>query len=178
MTVHPAKLGTLVLACLLVAPPFLVAQDEEAVQEVIRRQVEQIRTMGELSIEDAHIASVIVVPELYERGQFSRVWTDQGTISDMFRAIDDSGLDGLNPDDYHRAALLDHRRRIDGGSTDPEVLADYDMLLTDALVRLGYHILFGKVDPEALDPNWNLVGDLGEVNPTDLIQGAIRSGRL
>jgi murein L,D-transpeptidase YcbB/YkuD len=154
------------------------AQDAEQIREVIRRQVEQIRSGSGLTIHGSPVASEIVLPELYERRGFTPAWTDEGAIQDMFRSIDDSALDGLDPDDYHRLALLELRQRFRQGSGDPEDIADFDMLMTDALVRLGYHILFGKVDPERLDPNWNMAGELGNLEPVSLIQGAIDSGRL
>ena len=52
--------------------------------------------------------------------------------------------------------------------------ADYDIMLTDSVIRLGYHLRFGKVDPMALDPNWNLSRDLMAENPAT-IQPAIDS---
>ena len=33
--------------------------------------------------------------------------------------------------------------------------AQYDILHTEALLRLAYHLSFGKVDPESFDPQWN-----------------------
>ena len=36
------------------------------------------------------------------------------------------------------------------------MLAKIDVVLTDALIRLSYHLLMGKVDPESLDKNWNM----------------------
>jgi murein L,D-transpeptidase YcbB/YkuD len=56
--------------------------------------------------------------------------------------------------------------------------AAIDILLTDSIIRLGYHLRFGKVDPNALDPNWNssrpLVGEEAAVT----IQKAIDASSL
>jgi hypothetical protein len=35
------------------------------------------------------------------------------------------------------------------------VRAQYDVLLSEVLLRLAYHLSFGKVDPEMFDPQWN-----------------------
>lgn len=156
----------------------LVAQAEDGVSEVIRQHVEQIRIVGHLVIDSAEVASKIVLPRIYERRNFAPLWTDSDAVRDLFRAIDDAALDGLDPDDYHRQALRDRRRRLDPVTPDPGRVGEYDILLTDALVRLGYHILFGKVDPERLDPNWNLAGELDGLSPVDAIEGAVASGRL
>lgn len=170
-----ATLAAGVLVGATLAP--LAAQEDLEVREVIRRHVEQIRTVGGLTIEGDEIASVIVLPQVYERRGFARLW-NPAAMNDMLRAIDDAALDGLEPSDYHREPLLSLRNRVARGSLDAETLGDLDMLLTDALVRLGYHILFGKVDPERLDPNWNLAGELGDLDPMDAVEAAIGSGRL
>ena len=48
---------------------------------------------------------------------------------------------------------------------DPESLANFDILATDALARIIYHSVFGKVDPESLDPHWNLTFQLEGIQP-------------
>jgi murein L,D-transpeptidase YcbB/YkuD len=48
--------------------------------------------------------------------------------------------------------------RLDGAASDADadLRANFDLLLSDALIRVAYHMSFGKVDPRALDPHWNL----------------------
>jgi murein L,D-transpeptidase YcbB/YkuD len=88
-------------------------------------------------------------------------------------------------EDPAQAALQDRIEQIrtagrlrigEAASPPPQQLADLDLLLTDAFLRLGYHMLFGKVDPERLDPNWNLARDLGSLDSVLAIQDAIDSG--
>ncbi len=54
-------------------------------------------------------------------------------------------------------------------SSDPELLADYDLLLTDSLIRMGYHLIFGKVDPEEHHPHWNLMVEIDDDHPAIFI---------
>jgi murein L,D-transpeptidase YcbB/YkuD len=56
--------------------------------------------------------------------------------------------------------------------------ADLDVLATDAAIRLGYHLLFGKVDPERLDADWNMAREGTDFQPAALLQQAIDSGRV
>jgi murein L,D-transpeptidase YcbB/YkuD len=51
-------------------------------------------------------------------------------------------------------------------------------LLTDSIIRLGYHLRFGKVDPNALDTNWNPTLELFREDPAVTIQEAIDSQSL
>jgi L,D-transpeptidase YcbB len=87
--------------------------------------------------------------------------------------------EGLDPEDYHAASI----RAARGALTDIERLpaderAQLDILLTDSVIRLGYHLRFGKVDPVALDPNWNESRDLMGEDPVTTIQNAIDSRSL
>jgi murein L,D-transpeptidase YcbB/YkuD len=149
---------------------------EDPVQAALHNRIEQLRTDGRLSIGDADIAAVRVLPEFYQQRNFHRAWTNPATVNDLLRAIDDSEMDGLMPQDYHRENLHHLQRQIGAvASPPPQQLADLDLLLTDAFLRLGYHMLFGKVDPERLDPNWNLARDLGNLDPVLVIQDAIDS---
>jgi hypothetical protein len=61
---------------------------------------------------------------------------------------------------------------------DPSLLADYDILLTDSLVRLCYHIQFGKVDPESLYPAWNMSRQVHNANPVGAIEKRLRTATL
>ena len=60
----------------------------------------------------------------------------------------------------------------------PADRADFDLLLTDSIIRLGYHLRFGKVDPTELDPNWNSSRELVGEDPAVTIQSAIDAPSL
>ena len=51
---------------------------------------------------------------------------------------------GLDPRDYHAQALA-----VPPPSADARALAEHELLLTDAMMRLAYHLHFGKVDARA-----------------------------
>ena len=63
-------------------------------------------------------------------------------------------------------------------SLPPEERAGLDLLLTDSVIRLGYHLRFGKVDPVALDPHWNMSRDLTAEDAAATIQAAIDSASM
>ena len=116
--------------------------------ESIRSKTEKIRSSGSLQIQGTQIASVTVLPELYEKNGFQPLWTNPQNVEDLFNAVKTIGEEGLDPDDYHFALIENLRSRIDsGGAIDPTLLTDFDILLTDSLIRLCYHLFFGKVDP-------------------------------
>jgi len=152
---------------------------EEMTTERIRTKVEQIRNTNELRIGDAGIASVNVLPELYERCGFCLLWDDPNNVDDLMREVEQIEEDGLDSDDYHFGILQNLRSQIKAGeSANPSLVTDFDMLLTDSLIRLGYHLIFGKVDPEDLDPHWNLAQEIDNKDPVDEIEKMLKSGDL
>ena len=75
-------------------------------------------------------------------------WTGQGEA--LLALIEDSANDGLDPEAYHLARL---RTSITADAS-PEAAADRDLLLTDAFLQLGEHLLRGRVDPTTLYEKW------------------------
>lgn len=145
-------------------------------QETLREHIERLRTLHTLTVGQARIASVIVLPALYERRNFRLLWTDPDTVEQLLNAIRDSDQEGLDRRDYHWSALQQLRTQLGmGAASGPEAVVHFDLLLTDSLFRLGYHLLFGKVDPEALDANWNLARDIGDLDPVAAIQEAVEA---
>ena len=151
------------------------AQDD-AIREALKSRVEALRKTGRLDVRGSRIASVIVLPDFYERRGFRRAWESR-TIDQLLRAIHDAEADGLDPQDYHQQLLERLRGEVAvKRPLDAALVADYDLILTDAVIRLGYHLMFGKVDPERVDPNWNMARELHGLDPAAEIQRALDAG--
>ncbi len=170
-----------VVACVfipLLIVNWAVAQDDPVV-EIIRGKVEQLEATGELTVRGQGIASLTVLPDIYEARGFRLAWTDPQNVEGLLHAVTGIEEDGLDPGDYHLRALRELFAEERARETpDPVLTADLDLLLTDSLVRLGYHLNFGKVDPENLDPHWNLAREIDDRNPAVVIQALLDSGSL
>ena len=168
----------LLYICLLCAPNLLAAA-ETGVSDQIRQRVELIRSGSGLVIDGKSIASVQVLPALYEQRDYTPVWSRSDSIDQLFDALETIDGDGLDAADYHYDALLELRARVaKAGTGDPALSADYDILLTDSLVRLGYHLLVGKVDPVELDNNWNMDDTIGDLDTALALAQAIDQGTV
>jgi len=121
----------------------------------IRSWVERIKSGNCAKDKDCPISSVILLPELYKKYSYQPIWTNPGSVRQLVDAIKDSYHDGLTPEDYH-LSLIQQLQKALVAKPDPAKRAKLDVVLTDSLVRLGYHLLMGKVDPESLDRNWNM----------------------
>jgi murein L,D-transpeptidase YcbB/YkuD len=154
----------------------LFATSDLDVKEVIRARVEYALEFKENYIQDETISGIFVLPVFYENRDFMPGWTDNRKIDQLFDLIDSMILDGLNPKDYHQENLQKLHDQISNmAKPSTDLLAEYDITLSDALVRILYHLLYGKVDPERLDANWNIVSDISIDDAARFLQEAIDS---
>jgi murein L,D-transpeptidase YcbB/YkuD len=157
----------------------VVTADDEKNSEAVRIELEQLVHSGFLSNSGVSIASVDLLLSIYEPRNYLPTWSDQRQIGELVAAIKATAADGLDPSDYHlelvESIYLD---RLAGRQASPEETAVRDLILTDSLARLGYHQLFGKVNPYTFDPHWNFRRELNDVDPAIAIQNAIDSPSL
>ena len=166
---------TLALVCVAQAATL----DDEADREAIRIELENLMHNGFVSTSDVQIASGELLVEIYERRNFLPAWNDQRQINELISVIRETAADGLDPHDYHLAQVEHvHAELLAGRLSEPAQWAAQDILLTDSLIRLGYHQKFGKVNPYDLDPNWNFRRELNGVDPATVFQEAIDAPSL
>jgi L,D-transpeptidase YcbB len=148
----------------------------QPVEELIRAHVEQLSATGDLELDGVTIAARNLLPEIYEARAFTPTWRSPAQIDSLLETIDQAYREGLDPNDYHVDEVRAARAAF--ANVDALTAADraaLDVMLTDSVIRLGYHLRFGKVDPIALNPNWNLKQDLMGRDPAVTIQHAIEA---
>ncbi len=151
---------------------------QTAVSEAIRVEIEQLRETGILSIGGVDIAAGNLLAEVYERRNFAPNWT-RDEAGQLLAAIKDAYLDGLDPADYHVEEVEYVYNELGKGNLQsPHEQAALDVMLTDSLFRLGYHLHFGKVNPENLDSNWNFRRQLRDEGPAVTMQKAMDAPSL
>jgi murein L,D-transpeptidase YcbB/YkuD len=94
----------------------------------------------------------------------------------LIKVLEKVDEDGLSSSDYHLPIIL----ALKENHTDKNsaTIADLDLLMTDALIRLGYHLLVGKVDVEALDAHWNMTKTIGNLDTVLSLAEAIESAQI
>ena len=165
---------TIALTLFLLAAPAVTA---DQAQEVMRTRIDTIHETGSLNVGEDSIAAVRLIPALYEGRDFRLVWNRPGMIEDLMAIIGEAPDHGLDPADYHYEAI---RSRLDiaaQGLTGTTSKVDLDLLLTDAFARIAFTLHFGKLDPEDLDPVWNLSREFAEDDDVvDLFLMALEDG--
>ena len=143
------------------------------VAEQIRAYSESVLAGNDGSIAGQRVAAVTLLPDFYAHRDFQPVWSDPARFQELLQVLKGSESHGLDPDDYHYSALA-------AWPNDPGPLhqAGRDVLATDALIRFGYHLQFGKVDPTRLDPDWNLTRKLHNQDPASMLAQAVAAPDL
>jgi len=175
-----ARMSTILCLLLWLLPITPFASQDNPVQQAIATDIQALSNSDPVTIEGEPLTSRIVLPALYKANNDAPLWSNPHAIDQLLTAIRTINREGLTPADYHLAALetLQQRLASEGGAASPEHSADFDILLSDALVRLGYHLAFGKVDPEALDPDWNMRRQLEQPDAVSRLYEAIRNGHI
>jgi murein L,D-transpeptidase YcbB/YkuD len=101
--------------------------------EAIRERVDHLRYAKDYDVRGARIVVGDYVAQYYEATQFRSDWKDPARVDALIAAIADMRRDGLDPADYHLAALQSYRADMNGGKAlmpagNSEVLAVDAML--------------------------------------------------
>jgi L,D-transpeptidase YcbB len=107
----------------------------------------------------------------YETREQALAWTgpaNAALFQDLVLAVRAASAHGLDPEDYHLAALE---------AVDPNTASrDADELATDAYLTLGAHLLAGRLNPVSIEPDWTAASrgrDLAAYLQSALSNGAI-----
>lgn len=145
-------LGALILGLVALAGSLARASPTED----LRLEVERLRSGGDTRLGAGSAGARALIASLYEKRGFAPLWADAQRSASLVRAVEASTTHGLVPRDYHAGSLLATAAAEDREQT----TAARDLLLTDAFVRLAYHLYFGKADPRSLQHGWNFARSL------------------
>lgn len=149
--------------------------------ESLRNRIEEAGVPPLIKIGNERIYASVAVPVFYHQRGFLPAWCEGKKLSSSAYQLRDSlkeaYLEGLNPEDYHllriERMIEDLEKVQDVRMRDPDLMADIDLLLTDAFLIYGSHLVSGKVDPESQDSQW--IATRREVNLVQVLDNAVRS---
>lgn len=151
------------------------AGDYYEMRENIRCHVEQLEEDAALQQGRDKIAFNALLAEFYRSNDFKPVWKKRSQIRELLEAIESVKADGLLPEDYHLSRIQEF---YDSAPSSPFFKARFELLLSDAMFKLSYHLLHGKVDPEKIDSNWNLSKGVNGDGLADVFRNAITGDSL
>jgi len=140
----------------------------QEVQSILEERVGAGAAGGRIFCRRDRICGSDVLPLFYRGRTLSPAWIrddlDLSDAASLLRALRGVEDDGLNPENYHLSsleALISEvtRHKVKGGpAVSAESLADLEMLLTDAFLLCGSHLVHGQVNPESVQSEWFIKG--------------------
>ena len=161
------------------APLHALAQESDPVTAAITAELGALMNPGSPALQGSQVVLTEPVQDFYTRRAFRAAWADPAIARQLLRALAESREDGLDPEDYHLSLLQRLGPEVAQPAATPTLRAQYDILLTEALLRLSYHLSFGKVDPESFDSQWNYGRMLAaDRDVSQEIENALTSGKV
>ena len=152
----PASSAAHVLALagwLILPAASLAAASTADVAAAIRAETRAIAA-GEPGADRDDIVAVDFIEAFYAARDDRPAWYQTTAGEQLWDVIAASGRHGFEPNEFHADRLSALMEAADGG--DPAAIAELEIVASDAAARLIHHLYRGKVDPEKLDPDWNI----------------------
>lgn len=140
---HRKTLWSALLAWLLLSSPFAQTSGD-----ALRGRIEAIHDAPDTPLAGRRLINPDAVVHFFEARGFTPAWNAEA-IAEVCQAIRRIDADGLNPSDYHLAA-------IETKASGEAAAVDQQILVTDAVAALLDHVRYGKVRPSSLDRHWNV----------------------
>ena len=155
-------------AALVFVPPTRAAEPMiDQVRALIRARLDGDAAITPLSCQGEMICGIRMLPLAYRNRNHLPLWIDAllrlEKAEALAEAIRGTEADGLSPWDYHLEAIYDLLADIceqastaGTASVSPALLADLDLILSDAFLLVGSHLAAGRVNPETLHTDWKI----------------------
>jgi L,D-transpeptidase YcbB len=164
-------------AVIALCPCYAVSQtpsdDSDHTALAIQTELDKLMHPDVTSIQGARVALREPIQAFYSKRGFRPAWSNPHNAEQLRKALADSYNDGLDPADYHLPLLEKLSQQVLEPDSTAIVRAQYDVLLSEGLLRLAYHLSFGKVDPETFDPQWNYGRTLASTNVAHEVERAL-----
>jgi murein L,D-transpeptidase YcbB/YkuD len=161
-------------ASLLSLAPAIQAQ---TIEDELRERVDSLRSAAAPTLLSHRVLTSGILIPMYEEAGFQPLWGDSAKVEELRSLVRDAEQHGMLPEDFFLYTL--DRMPAPEAMGGAGQRADYDLLMTEALLRYLYNRRFGKVNPESIDRNINFRREVRPGEPVHrTILGMIDDGGL
>ncbi|PRY22614.1 murein L,D-transpeptidase YcbB/YkuD [Aliiruegeria haliotis] len=129
---------------------------------------------GVAEVGGVRIVATDFIRDFYALRDGRVAWFDTPAADSLLTEMTQALTQGFLPPDFHLPRLFDlHEAAINGG---PAEVATFEIVATDAAARLIHFMVFGKVDPAAMDAAWNFERPVIEADPVAVVNKALEAG--
>jgi murein L,D-transpeptidase YcbB/YkuD len=158
-------------------PPF--PSLPERLQPILRARFPASGDPPALATADGSFPAASGVSCFYDRRHYAPAWADERGLrpdaGELIAALADAPADGLDPERYRLADLRQRLAQVEIHPT-PGDLAEIDLRLTDAFLRLAADLGNGAVNPELIYDDCEI--DIPEVDLPATLESALAAGRI
>lgn len=171
--------------CVIVGDAIPSPSMASSLQDLLRNRIEPAGVPLKLAVGDESIYATVALPAFYERRAYLPAWTrEKGplpVVKFFLNVIQKAEEHGLRPADYHLNKVENllseiRKKRKIFSPPDPRLLVDLDLLLTDAFLIYGSHLVSGRINPERIDPQW--FASRREVDLVQVLEEALSSNEI
>jgi len=139
-----------------------VAREEmfDPLSDQLRDRLQNAGAVSPAGTAPVRLREPAILKAFYSDRDFKPLWSSPKgpapRVQSFLKAVRDADLDGLRPQDYHLSrieSLLSSREK----GNEPFSIGhriELELLLTDAFILYGKHLLNGRVDPHAVYEDW------------------------
>jgi murein L,D-transpeptidase YcbB/YkuD len=153
------------LVFILIYPVSVIAQITAS--DLISEKITAVGETDSAHIRGHRILAADVISKFYKNRDFKPVWTDAAQIREVLEMTGDAWQHGLIAEDYFEHTLSSMLAEFTL-SQDPDTVADFDILLTESLVRYASNRRFGKVMASSLDHDINFSRNYATDTPPEV----------
>jgi len=135
---------------LLLMPASLMA---DPVEHEIKRLASSFSADDPNLFGAAKLETHAIIPQFYEQRDYSPGWYGTDNEQQLLRELNRGVDQGFRPTDFNLPLL--YQLQDVARSGEPLDIAAFDLVATNAAIKLIHHMVFGKVDPSDLDNAWN-----------------------
>lgn len=168
---------------------FAAVDDQGEVQAAASRHIARIIDAGSatkaFTCSKERVCGISVIPGFYKQRNYIPVWTNNGRAVEqtgsLLKALLSAHEEGLSPEIYHLGKIRPmlaaiHLAESRSKSPDPEIVAEMDILMTDAFLLFASHLKAGRVNPETIHTAW--VAYLPEIDLARVLASAIKTDQV
>lgn len=142
-----------------------VPAESEGVRESLARSMAALEARGSIEVAGERVPYGPDLADFYRRRGWEPAWSLHGYAGaqawQLLEAIRTSRRHGLEPGEYHEAALdsllrLFWKKVFRRARVERQAFAELDILLSHAFLDLGAHLLSGRHHPPALSTRWHV----------------------
>ena len=117
----------------------------------ISQKIQSSQYSSNLLVSGESIKANKSLPALYQSRNYKPIWTGaDGPLPqayEMIEVIKESPGEALDPSEYNLSQI----EQVLGRESNPETMAELDLLLTNAYLNYGHDMLYGRVSPEQIN---------------------------